>query len=253
MFDPAFFDDRAPLAVFLFQQGMRPRPDAIETVARASGFTLVASTQQPADPKSLQCIEVLRNGLTFDLAGLSPGRPARYPAIPHRHDLPSDLDLARLEGMTLLPGPHLAGGQRTVPSIRVTAALLTELARCPGLVGLSWVPSGAFVSPRWFTQSVTDWMAGGLFPALSLVSLLRQPCGSIISQGLQFIAGRDFRLEFTASPNSPTKRQNLRHAARLADWLVRQDQFDIVDTAAVPGVGVVRFSLNQNGTLVALL
>lgn len=253
MFDPAFFDDRAPLATLLFQRGMRPRLCAIETLASTGGFSLVESTRRATDPEGLQCIEVLRNGLTFDLAGLSPGRPARYPSVPHRHDLLPDLDIARLEGMILLPGPHLAGGQRMAPSIRVAAALLMELARCPGLVAVSWLPSGAFVSPRYFSQSVTDWIGGGLFPALSLVSLVRQPDGSIVSQGLQFITGRDFRLEFTAKTNERTERQDMKYAAWLADWLVPQDGFDSARCAVIPGVGTVRFAINRDGTLAARL
>lgn len=259
MFDPAFLDDRAPLAALLFKPGMRPQLDGIATVAQTSGFTLVESARQVtkreghASIEVLQSIELLRNGLTFDLAGLSPGQAARYPIIPHRHDLPSHLDPGALEAITLLPGPHLAGGQRMLPGVRVAAALLTELARCPGLVALSWLPSGTCVSPRWFTQSVTDWLAGGLFPALPLVSLVRQPDGSIVSQGLQWITGRDFRLDCRAGTLAPTHGQDMKHAARVADWLVRQDPFNAACTPAISGAGPVRFSIDRDGSLAAVL
>lgn len=249
MFDPALYGDRAPLGILLFQRGMRPWLHAIGMMARTGEFDLVENIPHISPPCGQHGAELLRNGLTFDLVGLSPGSPASYQVGQYRLGLPDTLDFAELESVVMLPGPHLTGGQRMLPGIRVATALLAELSHCPGLVAMSWVPSGAVVSPDSFRQGITSWLTGGLFPSPPLVSLIRRRDGSLRSLGLHFIIGREFRLDSTEQSNRSGT--TIKHAVRLADWLVLQGGFDAPRLAIIPGIGEVRFSILPDGTVAA--
>jgi hypothetical protein len=66
-------------------------------------------------------LELLVNGLTFDVVGLSPGKGAEQPACVHSYSLPAGSEPFGLEAVTVRPGPHLAGGQTMAPVLRSLA------------------------------------------------------------------------------------------------------------------------------------
>ena len=45
------------------------------------------------------------------------------------------------EGVDLIPGPHLAGGEAILPMVRVHVALGARLAELPGVAAVAWRPA----------------------------------------------------------------------------------------------------------------
>ncbi|WP_054109526.1 hypothetical protein [Novosphingobium sp. AAP83] len=180
-------------------------------------------------------VEVLRDGLTFDLRGLSGSAPQALPTIEHSVGISigHNNDLAAL---LICPGPHLSGAQRLLPVIRVAAALTGCLAKIAQPRAICWVPARNAVAPELFNRAVQPWLEGGPFPAIALASLQANESGAIATTGLKFLIGQ----EFTLSGSPGTSREHLaRVAVRLIDWLVAHGpiaearQVDLAGTGAV--------------------
>ena len=90
---------RAPLAALLFAPGTRPALGALEAMARAGGFSISHLPGTMGDS-----VELLRDGLTFDLAGIAPGASELTPRVDHRIGIAPATDLAGCEVLTLRPG-----------------------------------------------------------------------------------------------------------------------------------------------------
>ncbi|WP_068077591.1 hypothetical protein [Novosphingobium lentum] len=231
-----------PLAMLLFAPGMRPDADALEALAAAAAPFQVSHRPEGA----ADWLELLRDGLTFDLVGLAPGKPA-VPSTPATsHDLPADL--AAGEAIVLAPGPHLAGAEHLLPVVRVTAALVTGLAALPGLLGIGWLPARNLVDPAWFCEAVDRWLAGGPFAALALCGLEREADGALHSEGLRFLIGQEFRL--AADRNSDPAR-NAKVALRLTDWLVAHGRVDTAREIVLVGAGSVWLAPGADGMIAA--
>ncbi len=222
---------REPLAALLFGRGGRPAADGIAGLtAGPDGFALLNSDR--ALPGGA---ELLRDGLTFDLAGLAPAPQRAVPGVTHRVALPNDFNCDSLEAVWFMVGPHLAGAERLLPVLRVAAAVLSNLATLGGLEAIVWRPARIAMSPTWFAEAVGIWLAGGPFPALALTALARSPDG-LESEGLSFLTGQEFKLHArSGGPN----REDSRIAVRLTDWLVAHGRVETAREVMLAGVGAV--------------
>ncbi len=222
---------REPLAALLFGREGRPDIDAVADLAVGpDGFALLNTAQAPQG-----AVEILRDGLTFDLTGLAPAAKCDVPAVSHRVALPNDFSGDALEAAWFMVGPHLVGAESLLPVLRVAAAVLRHLTQLGGLQAIIWRPAGIVMSPAWFAEAVGVWLAGGPFPALALTALARSPIG-IASEGLSFLTGQEFMLH--AGGGGPT-REDSRIAVRLTDWLVAHGRVDSPREVVLAGVGAV--------------
>lgn len=147
-------------------------------------------------PLSKQWVEVLRDGLTFDLAGLAPGPACALPAFTHRFDWDEAAAARRYEALHLAPGPHLAGGAGAVPVLRAMVALARDLALFFGeLAAVVWLPSASLIGRRFFESTATAWLDGGPFPALGLTAFSLAPDGALETRGLALWIGQELRIE----------------------------------------------------------
>jgi hypothetical protein len=223
----------------LFAQGKRPDRAAIrEFVAcqRAVSLThdllkdtplhLVAADGEPvarggaASPQLDDCLwlELLRDGLAFDLCGIAPGKPVAFPAIEHRFDLAEVPRGPLFETLQLKPGHHLAGGERTLPVAKGLVALARDLVHhFPELVAVVWPPSASAIGRRFFESVTTAWIDGGAFPALGLTAFRESIDGALQSVGLDFWIGQELRIE---QPLSVDKLAATRLGVRLINQLV---------------------------------
>lgn len=224
------------LATLLFDAGCRPDAGAVAHVVDALAHTsLVESAPGPA-ADGAGWVELLRDGLTFDLSGLAPAQPAPLPDIAHSFGLEAALDPAGCEALSLAPGPHLAGAGHLLPVVRVAAALLAGLVGLPGLKGVVWCPARTLVSPSWFRRAVEAWLGGGPFPALALSAIVRGPDGVMRSEGLAFLTGQEFRL--VPASGAPPEAAG-RMAMRLSDWLVAHGRVESAREVILAGTGAV--------------
>jgi len=230
---------RRQLAALLFEPGKRPGPEALAALAAKGGYTV---TLQEAG-----WAELLRDGLTFDLEGMAPGPARDHLNVRHRYGLPTDFDVSGLEAVSLTPGPHLAGAEHLLPVVRVATALLLELAALPGLAAISWVPAANLLSPEWFGRAAGAWLEGGPFPAFGLASLAACSDGGVRSEGLRFLAGREFRVDRAARQPMPP----IAIAVRLLDWLVAHGTLEAPCEVELAGVGPVWLDLDPDGTISA--
>ncbi|MEQ5786776.1 hypothetical protein J3454_02585 [Erythrobacter sp. NFXS35] len=170
------------------------------------------------EPHGHLWIELLRDGLTFDLSGLAPGPALTLPVISHRFDFGTYPDHSDLEVLAIAPGPHLSAGARTMPVLRGMLAVARDLAmHFEDLQAVFWPPSGSAIGRRFFESVITAWLDGGAFPALGLTAFDETADGALQSVGLAFWIGQELRIE---PPLTIDKIAATRLAVRLINQLV---------------------------------
>jgi len=163
-------------------------------------------------------VELLREGLTFDLVGLAPGEPCHFPEIDHRFDLDALPTAFRSEALQLAPGQHLTGGGRSLPIVRGLIALARDLTHhFDDLEAVVWPASQSAIGRRFFESISTAWLEGGAFPALGLTAFKETMDGALQSVGLDFWIGQELRIE---PPLSSDKIAATRLGVRLVNQLV---------------------------------
>ncbi len=235
--------DCVPLAAILYDSGSVPDVESLVVAAHQHGGFAV--THKPVTGEGWA--EVLRDGLTFDLRGLSGGPVAVPGAITQLLGVQRG-DIDGSSALLLLPGPHLAGAEHLLPVIRVACALLVALSRIGSPTAICWNPAKSAVSSARFEQAVLPWLDGGPFPALALVSLRPEADGAIASEGLKFLIGQEFQL----SDELGRGRERLsRVAIRLIDWLVAHGPVFRPAEAVLAGTGAVFLEAEGSARIVA--
>lgn len=163
-------------------------------------------------------VELLREGLTFDLHGLADGPSLPVPDIVHRFDFSAATASAELEALSIALGPHLSGGERSMPVLRGLLGLARDLTRhFEDLLAVYWQPSGSAIGRRFFESVTTAWLEGGAFPALGLTAFDVTDDGALQSVGLALWIGQELRIE---PPLTADKAAATRLAVRLVNQLV---------------------------------
>ncbi|GAA0278125.1 hypothetical protein GCM10009127_18810 [Alteraurantiacibacter aestuarii] len=168
-------------------------------------------------------IELLANGLTFDLSGLAPGTPHDFNRQGHKFGFESDFDNSDLEALSIRPGPHLTSGGVMIPVIRCLAWLAAQMSGLPGLKAIVWNAARTTCEPAYFHESVMRWISGGPFPGFGLTALVPQPDGAMISEGLTLFTGQELRLDRELASDKP---QGAKVALRLIHWLVENGRIE---------------------------
>lgn len=183
-------------------------------------------------PGQLQWLELLRDGLTFDLSGLVPGPASPFPDLSHRFDLPALPSGADHEALVLRPGPHLAAGGNSLPLARTMLALACDLVRhFDDLLAVGWGPAGSAIGRRFFESVTSAWLDGGPFPALGLTAFVETTDGALQSEGLAFWIGQELRIE---PPLSADRVAATRLGIRLVNHLVLAGGLSADDRITAP-------------------
>lgn len=221
---------------------MRALAGACETFAVSLEPDQAARKAEDGDAPGLW-VELLVNGLTFDLVGLAPGPPSSIPPVAHRLGAVGDIAKARLEALTLQPGPHLVGGGTMLPVVRSLAwltARLTELAEC---TAVAWHPARCVGDPQPFREDVLHWSEGGVFPSLSLIGLTTEPDGALLSEGFHLFVGQELRIEpeLAADRDAATSL-----AAQLLHRLAEHGRLEVAERAIAPDGAALRLEPSAN-------
>lgn len=236
-------DGCAPIAALLYDASTLPKlTDIVAEAERVSTFS--ASHQPSADAG---WVELLRDGLTFDVHGLAAGPAQPVPEICAAVGLDRSAT-AECSVLTLAPGPHLAGAHRLLPVIRVAADLLADLARIGPAKAIVWLPARLMVRVDLFERAIQPWLQGGPFPAPAFVALHGDGDGGLRSEGLNFFIEQEFSL----LPAAPENAASLaRVAIRLIDWLVAHGPVSISTEAVLAGTGAVFLEVPESGRILA--
>lgn len=163
-------------------------------------------------------MELLCEGLTFDLRGLADGPSSPVPDIAHRFDFSAAAAMAELEALSITPGPHLAGGERSMPVLKGILGLARDLTQhFEDLQAVYWQPSRSAIGRRFFESVITAWLEGRAFPALGLTAFDEVADGALQSVGQAFWIGEELRIE---PPLTADKVAATRLGVRLVNQLV---------------------------------
>ena len=224
----------------LFGRGKRPDRDAIRAfVTRCPAVSISHDPHLDDTPHAetlrrseQRWLELLRDGLTFDLTGLAPGPESALPDLAQRFDLPTLPDLRDHEAMMLRPGPHVASAGNSMPVIRTMMALACDLVRYfDDLRAVGWGPANSVIGRRFFESVTTAWLDGGPFPALGMTAFVEAPDGALQSVGLAFWIDRELRIE---PPLSADRVAATRLAIRLINHLILIGGLEVDDHITAP-------------------
>lgn len=193
-------------------------------------------------------LELLREGLAFDLRGLAPGDAPQFPAVSHRFDLEDLPSPARFEALHLVPGHHLKGGERTTPVVKGLVGLARDLVHhFDDLVAIVWPPSASAIGRRFFESVTTAWLEGGPFPALGLTAFKETLDGALQSEGLEFWIDQELRIE---PPLSSDKVTATRLGVRLVNHLVMVGGIEGDERTVAPDGSRLIMRTSRNGRFV---
>lgn len=253
----------------LFARGKRPDRAAIKAFVAAQQGTSIS--HDPSGNPALQLVtadgrhigqgnpeegpntnavwmELLRDGLTFDLEGLAPGETCAFPKANHRFDLEDLPSAANYDALVLEPGHHLAGGERTMPVVKGLVGLARELIHhFDDLLAVVWPPAASAIGRRYFESVAAAWLEGGPFPALGLTSFRETIDGALQSEGLSFWIDQELRLE---PPLSADKLYATRMGVRLIIQLILVGGVDGSERIIAPDGSRLVLRTSRNGQFI---
>ena len=239
----------------LFVAGLRPAANAIRDFAAQEGDFSVSfdpsgegsAGADPVDAEGRRWLELLANGLTFDLAGLAPGAASEAPPRVHAYALGASADAVGLEAVTVRPGPHLTGGHAMLPVVRSLAWLAAKLAAVDGVESVAWHPARSWCGPGYFRDGVLRWIEGGVFPGLGLTALAATADGGMQSEGLALFAGQELWIEPELMAD---KTEGAKIGVRLIDYMVETGRIDAMRRIVGPAGQPLRLEPSGNARFV---
>jgi hypothetical protein len=165
-------------------------------------------------------LELIADGLTFDLTGLAPAAAAPMPELLHPFGFAAGADVVPGEAITLIPGEHLRGGEHLLPVVRVMTGIAARLGELAPVKAIAWHPARSVMAPDVFIRLIAAWLAGGAFPALGLTALTPDTDFGLRSEGLTFFTGQELRIE---PGTGTTAAADAKIAVRLIHYLVENE------------------------------
>jgi hypothetical protein len=230
-----------PCLFILFPPGRRPSAFEVRGALASAGVGQISydPAESEAVVASSDWLEVVVDGLTFDLLGLSPGRGLLAPAPRHCFGLTAT-SLEGCEAIGLAPGPHLAGAANAMPVVRTLLRLASALAsQWDAALGTLWRPADSAMRRDLFVTVIDGWLAGSAFPALGLTGVAERRGGLLASDGLAFFTGQELVLDATLSADRPAATRLL---VRLVDHLVDQAPLEGERRISLDGGGGLRLA-----------
>jgi hypothetical protein len=202
----------------LFAVGERPSAADIERLLTSDTVSGQRGQISHRPDESEGWVELLANGLTFDLTGLTPAKGTDLPPMEHQFGISLNPAQFGFEAATIAPGQHIAGGGAMVPVVRTMIGLAAAMALPLSAKAVCWHPARSWMEPGYFTRTVANWLAGGGFPALGLTAVVPREEGGVQSVGLAFFTGQEVCVEPLAGEPRP---ETVKLAVRVIDHLIR--------------------------------
>ena len=228
----------------MFEAGNCPGSDQVEQAIEGHVKVSVSNSPENQGARGYAWLELLIEGLTFDLKGLEEPFSVNATTFQHSIDInPPERDNA-YQALVLLPGPHLAGGQSQLPIFRAHMALGATIgASLPGIVGFGWPESETLISGDRFAELIDHWLQGGALPVPSLIALKDTMDGGLQSVGLSYFTGQELRIE----PGQWTDPDNARRQAiRLIQQMFLSGKLEKSEQLTGPDGNPLRLETSAN-------
>jgi hypothetical protein len=226
-----------------------PRPRALASL-RAVGVSRPETGAGAGKGAEQTGLELLANGLTFDVLGLVPMPPRLVPRSRYHFGLSPGFSELEFEAVELSPGPHLADAGLMLPVLKTMAAVAGELATGLGAQAISWSPAGCLMDPGYFDRMIYNWNNGGPFPALGLTGIATKEGGVIESDGLAYFTGQEIQIEpRTGEPPVDT----VKVAVRVIDYLAHYGKLGQPDNLTGPDGAPMRLEPSADGSSVRVI
>ena len=192
------------------QTFLSPMSDAFEGL-----YPSVGNEEFPGRPLSIQ---IMRNGLTFDLIEISDQRDGYIPTQLRSYDCEWANVAPQVKAMQLRPGKHIQAGANSLPIMRCFMELARDLVQFfESIDAVIWPPASSVIGRRYFDSSISAWLADGNFPPLGLVAVEATPAGHFESYGLVYFIGQELQIS-TDLMDDPAAPNGL--SARLINQLI---------------------------------
>lgn len=191
--------------------------------------------------------ELLFDGLTFDLTGLS---DEKLPIPDAMHQF--DLDISAIPNCHMLAvsvGPHISAAGNMPAILRAQMQLLSALCGLPNVLAVGWAPARSVMSPKYFKRVVDNWLSDGPFPALGLTALERVQGPALRSVGLTYITGQEIEVAHAEGEQDIAAKL----ALRVIDYLVDAGPLKKEQTIKGPGEGLLLLSHTKGDGVVQVL
>ena len=227
-----------------------PIEDSSLQLVTADDVPALTKASDPIERPEFAWLELLRDGLTFDLLGLAPGEACALPQVEHNFDFDGSPGSQRLEALKIVPGQHLAGVSRSEPLAKAMIGLARDFVhQFEHLEAIIWQPAQSLIGKRFFESVTTAWLEGGAFPALGLTAFKETIDGALQSVGLDFWIGQELRVE---PPLSSDKVSATRLAVRLVNQLVLIGGLDKAEHVVAPDGSQLVMRPSRNGKFVRI-
>ena len=264
--------DRVKGIFLLFERGTRPSRDGVRQFVDGNPFTslildpanranlhvvqsddtpsTIAAAREEALARHGDWVELLRDGLSFDLDGISPGEGRPFPDPENSFDYKDSVSLSELEAVRLVPGLHLAGGEGSLPVLRGMLSLARDLVQhFEQIKAVIWPPSSSVIGRRFFESTTTAWLEGGAFPALGLTAFRETVDGGLQSVGLNFLIGQELWIEPSLAGD---KVAATRLGVRLINQLVLTGPVERTEQVIGPDGCRLQLEPSSNGKFIRL-
>lgn len=236
----------SPDLLFLFPPDLRPDAEALrKVVASVPDLSISSAPDGGTEPLGF---ELHRQGMTFDIVGLSPGPGATLPRIRNWLAVAPAERPERMRSLGIALGPHIRAGRADITIfrglLRLAQGLLEGLPHC---LGICWSASGTIIAPADFVEQVRGWDAGGAFPVQMVIAVNESLNGGTQTSGLHYFTGQELRLEPAAAGDDG---QASLLALRLASQLIHGGRLDGTETVAAPDGRLLRLVSSPNGRFV---
>lgn len=194
------------------------RPGAADLLAVVEEDQDVTVSHCPEDPEISGWMELLVDGMTFDVRGFGAQQElcARKPRNFHE-SMKSELwPDENLQAIAIALGPHLSQATLNLPIARSLANLASVLANgLEDVLCLVWAPADMAIGRAHYASAATKWADSGNFPSDIFIATKHMPDDGVQSVGLVQFIGQEVRIE-------PEHFHDSGQAHRLARRLIAQ-------------------------------
>ena len=128
--------------------------------------------------------------------------------------------------------------------VRNASRIALRLADAAQCIAVSWAPAKSIMGTAYFEKVVSDWLAGGPFPALGLTSLTMDGDKTFHSRGLAPICGQE--IVIPAMPGLENAGR-ARVAIRMIDYMAQNGPIHEDGPVEIDGFGKFNVTIDPNG------